>query len=92
MSKRNKVTCNDCYFRQLALCALQLDEPCPTFRLQDHGLPASPRQAPLIPRALEPVASVRFLPQHQAAACFVKNRCRFAVRAWIEIAGLHAVV
>ena len=67
MSKRTKVTCNDCYFGQSSLCALQLDEPCPTFRLQDRGFLASPRQAPLIPCALEPVAQVRLLPQHQAA-------------------------
>jgi hypothetical protein len=67
MSKRANVTCNDCYFRQSLLCALQLDAPCPTFRLPDRGLLTTPRQAPLIARAFDPTASARFLPQHQAA-------------------------
>jgi hypothetical protein len=67
MSKRTKPTCNDCYFRQMTLCALQLDAPCPTFRLQEHGTLAAPRQAPLVPRVFDPVVPVRFLPQHQAA-------------------------
>ena len=30
-----KVSCEDCYFRCNLLCALSLDEPCPTFR-PDH--------------------------------------------------------
>jgi hypothetical protein len=30
-----KVSCEDCYFRCNLLCALDLDEPCPTFR-PDH--------------------------------------------------------
>lgn len=67
MSKRIKLTCNDCYFRQLGLCALPLEEPCPTFRLQERGALAHPRQAPLVPRAFEPAVPMRFLPAHQAA-------------------------
>jgi hypothetical protein len=67
MSKRTNVTCNDCYFRQSLLCALQLDDPCPTFRLPERGLLATPRQAPLIARALDPGRAARLLPQHQAA-------------------------
>jgi hypothetical protein len=33
-SKRatRKVTCEDCYFRRNLLCALELAEPCATFR------------------------------------------------------------
>ncbi len=27
-----KVTCEDCFFRRNLLCALQVDEPCATFR------------------------------------------------------------
>jgi len=27
-----KVTCEECYFRRNMLCALQLSEPCATFR------------------------------------------------------------
>jgi hypothetical protein len=30
-----KVSCEDCYFKCNLLCALDLDEPCPTFR-PDH--------------------------------------------------------
>jgi hypothetical protein len=30
-----KVTCEQCYFRLNMLCALELDEPCATFR-PDH--------------------------------------------------------
>jgi alpha-D-ribose 1-methylphosphonate 5-triphosphate diphosphatase PhnM len=68
MSKRTRLTCNDCYFRQLELCALQTDAPCPTFRLHDRGEIEAPRQAQLVPRAFEPPSPVvRFLPQHQAA-------------------------
>jgi hypothetical protein len=29
---RKKLRCEDCYFHQNMLCALGLDEPCPTFR------------------------------------------------------------
>jgi hypothetical protein len=31
-SKGRKVTCEDCYFGRNLLCALALDEACPTFR------------------------------------------------------------
>jgi hypothetical protein len=39
-SKRGtaKVTCEDCYFHQNLLCALQLSEPCATFRPNDAQL------------------------------------------------------
>lgn len=30
--RRKKVKCEDCYFRCNMLCALNLAEPCPTFR------------------------------------------------------------
>jgi hypothetical protein len=33
--KVGKVSCEQCFFRRNLLCALQLDEPCPTFR-PDH--------------------------------------------------------
>ncbi len=67
MNKRPRLTCNDCYFRQFELCALEVAEPCPTFRLHDRGSLMAPKQAPLVPRALEPVSPVRFLPRPQAA-------------------------
>ena len=31
-------TCEDCFFRQNELCALNLDEPCTTFRSAERGL------------------------------------------------------
>jgi hypothetical protein len=32
-SRRRKApTCDDCFFRRHTLCALDLEEPCPTFR------------------------------------------------------------
>ena len=31
-SATRKVTCEDCFFRRQGLCALDLAEPCPTFR------------------------------------------------------------
>ena len=30
--RTKKVTCDDCFFRCHLLCALELDEPCTTFR------------------------------------------------------------
>lgn len=33
-----KVSCEDCYFHQNLLCALDADKPCPTFRHHEQGL------------------------------------------------------
>lgn len=33
-----KVSCEDCYFRRNMLCALELDEPCATFRPNEANL------------------------------------------------------
>lgn len=30
--KQARVTCEDCFFHRNMLCALELEEPCPTFR------------------------------------------------------------
>jgi hypothetical protein len=38
MPKSKPVRCEDCYFRQNMLCALNLDEPCTTFRAAERGL------------------------------------------------------
>jgi hypothetical protein len=56
MSKAAKPTCGDCYFHQASLCALVLAEPCPTFRLQSRGSLVPPRQPPLVPRQVVPLA------------------------------------
>ena len=36
--KAKRVTCEDCFFHQNMLCALNLDEPCTTFRPAERGL------------------------------------------------------
>jgi hypothetical protein len=46
--KARCVTCNDCYFRKTSLCALDLMEPCPTFRPALKGEMVAPRQARLV--------------------------------------------
>lgn len=43
-----KVSCTDCYFHCNTLCALGLEEPCPTFR-------------PDTPEGLRPPTQLRFL-------------------------------
>lgn len=62
MTKQVKVTCDDCYFRRAGLCALQLERPCPTFRLHTRGSLVPPTQPRLVPRPLGPLAA-----QHAAA-------------------------
>jgi hypothetical protein len=43
-------TCEDCYFRRNMLCALELEEPCATFRAdRPEGL-VPPRQPVLLMR------------------------------------------
>jgi hypothetical protein len=56
--KARCVTCNDCFFRKTSLCALDLSEPCPTFRPAVRGHMVAPPQ----PRLVEPT------PQFQPAA------------------------
>jgi hypothetical protein len=46
--KARCVSCNDCYFRKTSLCALDLPEPCPTFRPALKGEMIAPRQARLV--------------------------------------------
>jgi hypothetical protein len=56
MSKHTKASCNDCYFRREALCALPGDAPCPTFRSAATSL-APPRQPRLVLRQPTPVTA-----------------------------------
>lgn len=37
-AKGKRVTCDDCYFRKNMLCALNLTEPCTTFRPAERDL------------------------------------------------------
>ncbi len=57
MSKKNCVTCNDCYFRNAGLCALPGNEVCPTFRLARAGALEPPRQQILVARSLLPAGA-----------------------------------
>jgi hypothetical protein len=52
VANRAKVTCEDCYFKRAGLCALTLDSPCPTFRMNGKRSLAPPPQARLVPREL----------------------------------------
>jgi hypothetical protein len=47
---KSAVTCENCYFRKAGLCALVLERPCPTFRVQAKDGFTSPLQAQLVPR------------------------------------------
>jgi hypothetical protein len=49
-AKARGVTCNDCFFHQSSLCALNLPNPCPTFRPAVGGAMVAPKQATLIPQ------------------------------------------
>ena len=55
-----KVSCEDCFFRKNMLCALALDEPCPTFR-PDH------------PDGLRPPRQMRFVFRQERR---VRKACR----------------
>jgi hypothetical protein len=46
--EQRRITCEDCYFRRELLCALRLDEPCPTFRPASARGLVPPQQAPLL--------------------------------------------
>ncbi len=49
-SGAKKPSCDDCYFRRHNLCALGLDEPCPTFRPDTPAGLVPPRQPALLMR------------------------------------------
>ncbi len=41
--KTRKISCDDCYFAANMLCALNLDEPCTTFRPAEANLKPPPQ-------------------------------------------------
>jgi hypothetical protein len=47
---KGKVTCEDCFFKRNLLCALELSEPCATFRPHEAQL-RPPPQLQLVFRA-----------------------------------------
>jgi hypothetical protein len=62
--KPKPVRCEDCYFHQNMLCALNLDKPCPTFRAAERGL-APERQLAFVFRTERTTAAYAF-PQPNA--------------------------
>jgi hypothetical protein len=56
------LSCNQCFFRQRNLCALGIDEPCPTFR-PDHPAGLLP---PVQPSLLHKSAAAPEPVVHQA--------------------------
>jgi hypothetical protein len=59
-----KVTCEDCFFHRNMLCALDLGEPCSTFRPAERGL-APERQLTFVFRT-ERTRSAYAFPQPNA--------------------------
>ena len=67
-----KPSCDECFFRRQCLCALQLEEPCSTYR-PDH------------PEGLRPPRQMRFVfgqePRARAAWAFPTAQEQAALRA-----------
>jgi hypothetical protein len=51
--RKNGRSCEDCFFHQRMLCALDLDEPCSTFRPDGPQGLMPPRQPALLLRRAE---------------------------------------
>jgi hypothetical protein len=62
--RAKRVTCDDCFFMQNKLCALNLDEACPTFRPAERGL-APERQLAFVFRTQRTTTAYAF-PQPNA--------------------------
>ena len=56
--RKGRTSCEDCFFHRQMLCALDLDEPCSTFRPNSADGLVPPRQHTLLLRGKpeEPVA------------------------------------
>jgi hypothetical protein len=54
--RKNGTSCEDCFFHRHMLCALDLDQPCSTFRQDTPGGLVPPRQPSLLVREADPVA------------------------------------
>jgi hypothetical protein len=59
--KQKQPRCEDCFFHQQMLCALDLGEPCPTFRPAERGL-APQRQLAFVFRTERMTATYAFPP------------------------------
>jgi hypothetical protein len=49
--RKGRPSCEECFFHCQMLCALDLDEPCSTFRPNTSDGLVPPRQPSLLPRA-----------------------------------------
>jgi hypothetical protein len=54
--RKGRPSCQDCFFHCQMLCALDLDEPCSTFRPNSSDGLIPPRQPALLMRKAEPSA------------------------------------
>jgi hypothetical protein len=61
--KQKPVRCEDCYFKQRGLCALDLGKPCTTFRPAERGL-APERQLAFVFRTARTTAAYAFPQPH----------------------------
>ena len=60
-TRSKRASCEDCFFHQNLLCALDLGKPCSTFRPADRGL-APERQLAFVFRADRTRAAYAFPP------------------------------
>jgi hypothetical protein len=65
---RVKVSCEDCYFSRHGLCALELDEPCTTFRPDSPEGLRPPRQMRFVFRQERRLQSAWAFPSAQEQA------------------------
>ena len=61
--KTKPVRCEDCYFKQRGLCALDLGKPCTTFRPAERGL-APERQLAFVFRTARTTSAYAFPRPH----------------------------
>lgn len=65
--RKGKPSCEDCYFGRRMLCALELDQPCSTFRPDSPEGLVPPTQPMLLIRS-EPIADLTAPPLAAAHA------------------------
>lgn len=71
---RRPPTCEDCYFKKNMLCALEVEEPCATFR------PHRPERVVLPPpRTLSIATKPRRQSDHGAGGAQTADRCETAI-------------
>jgi hypothetical protein len=53
-ARSGALSCSQCFFRKRNLCALGIDEPCPTFRPDSSAGLLPPRQPSLLHKSATP--------------------------------------